>query len=515
MASFDDFKNKWLTNPPSKVADPLLAGDHPYQCVSFVKQGLKEIDGVDTTSSWWGNAIDYWRKTNPTILTHRSRIATQDVEKGDIVILRTAHYNGDPVNDPGEGHTGWATGNVNSSQFELLEQNGQTGNGLGEGGDAIRVRWVDKSRIAGVLRFIPVAQPVASPAPKYQLTETYPQGRQIRLNKQPTNLWGMNYDFDIMSRNPVEVHNAGEVWTVTTKVHHIDGYDYYRRDGQIDGFNVADCDDYTPPAPPVAPQVINTPNVPVPKVEQYPVITKLMVFDTAEDAKGRRNYTGTDIEPDTYIVIQKDEQAYLLSKNNRTDIGWVNTYDNKPPAPEPVQPTLPVDAPATDETLPVDLGPAILSPVEPPVSLPKLQFEMINPIMLSAAITAPKTYTDLENPKNPNVIELTPGKAVEYSMKAWNGSEYFYVPTFCMKKGWRHGIPEADLALPTSTHRPNRMDVNRDGKVNLFDISDGIQDFIWTPLKRTYQQYATPETLKPLVDKSKQFIDGYRRKGQK
>lgn len=91
----------------------------------------------------------------------------------------------------------------------------------------------------------------APAAPKYEVVETYPDGKQIQLNKQPTNLWGMNYDFDYMKDHPVEVHNQGEIWTVTNKVHHQDGYDYYRRDGQVDGFNVLDCDDYTPPQPPV------------------------------------------------------------------------------------------------------------------------------------------------------------------------------------------------------------------------------------------------------------------------
>lgn len=88
---------------------------------------------------------------------------------------------------------------------------------------------------------------------RYTVVENYPNGKQVKLNKQPTQLWGMNYAFAYMVDHPVETHNQGEVWTVTNKVHHEDGYDYYRREGQVDGFNVLDCDDYTPPAPLVIP----------------------------------------------------------------------------------------------------------------------------------------------------------------------------------------------------------------------------------------------------------------------
>lgn len=117
-------------------------------------------------------------------------------------------------------------------------------------------------------------QPVQPPpAPMYEVVENYPNGKQIQLNKQPTNLWGMNYSFDFMKDHPVEVHNQGEVWTVTNKVHHQDGYDYYRRDGQVDGFNVLDCDDYIAPTPapvepPVSPQV--SPPTPAPTAPAEP-----------------------------------------------------------------------------------------------------------------------------------------------------------------------------------------------------------------------------------------------------
>lgn len=113
-----------------------------------------------------------------------------------------------------------------------------------------------------------------TPAPqKYTVTETYSPAKLVKLNKQPTYLWGMNYDFDYMANNPVETHNKDEVWEITNKVRHEDGYDYYRRDGQIDGFNVLDCDDYTPPPPPnpdPTPTPSPTPEDPTPPISPDP-----------------------------------------------------------------------------------------------------------------------------------------------------------------------------------------------------------------------------------------------------
>jgi hypothetical protein len=89
-----------------------------------------------------------------------------------------------------------------------------------------------------------------TPPPPYRVVESFDPPKWIQLNKD-TNLWGMNYPtFDYMESHPVETgHAAGEKWQVTNKVHHVNGEDYYRREGQVDGFNVKDCDDYTPPAP--------------------------------------------------------------------------------------------------------------------------------------------------------------------------------------------------------------------------------------------------------------------------
>lgn len=112
----------------------------------------------------------------------------------------------------------------------------------------------------------------APPPTRYSVVETYTD-KMVKLNKQPTYLWGMNWDFTYMVANPIETHNAGETWPIADKVHHEDGMDYYRRPGQVDGFNVLDCDDYTPPVqtpsptPEPLPVPIPTPTPPAPVVD--------------------------------------------------------------------------------------------------------------------------------------------------------------------------------------------------------------------------------------------------------
>lgn len=123
--------------------------------------------------------------------------------------------------------------------------------------------------IAGMSVIAPVAD---APAPlKYKVVETY-DGKLVKLNKQPTYLWGMNWDFDYMVKNPVETHSAGETWTITDKVLHNNGSYYYRRPGQVDGFNVVDCDDYTPPVEIPVPTPVPKPLPPVPTPTPPPVV---------------------------------------------------------------------------------------------------------------------------------------------------------------------------------------------------------------------------------------------------
>lgn len=193
------------------------------------------------------------------------------------------------------------------------------------------VGWSEMLGGTQVIEYTPdVVAEQTPPQPTYQVTETYPTGKQVQLNKQPTNLWGMNYHLDYMVDHPVEVHNQGEIWTVTNKVHHENDYDYYRRDDQVDGFNVLDCDDYTPPPQPYIPP--SAPETAKP-AEKYQLVTTLKYYNTLEDIQKDHNAAGT-VSPraDGYYVFGAVGIFKNLSTDNQIDQNkWINTLDNKKP----------------------------------------------------------------------------------------------------------------------------------------------------------------------------------------
>jgi hypothetical protein len=332
---YDSFAASYLAL--GRVADPSLAGELPpenwYQCVSLVKPYLAKYGII---AGRWGDASTYWSNTRQAIKDKFQRLEISEPQKGDIVILSFDHI-------------GIANGVVQGTSFQMLDQNGGAASGTGTSTDAIQIHVFKKSSILGVLRPLGAnVAPAPAPGPRYQVVETYPYGRQIQLNKRPTNLWGMNYDFQFMVDHPVEVHNQGETWIVTDKVRHEDGYEYYRREGQVDGFNVLDCSDYTPPEPELPP-VSTAPAAPVPytAAEQYTLVTVVKTFKSPEDAM---NPNGQDaigeLSGGVYFVWTKQGKAYNLTKDNMQPGAWVNTLDNvirqveaKPePAPQPVIP---------------------------------------------------------------------------------------------------------------------------------------------------------------------------------
>lgn len=130
--TLQDFQARWL----GKRVDQ--DGVFGYQCVDLIKQYAKEVLGM--TPGAWGNAIDYWKNTNHPLLSKYTRVASQSPQRGDIVILNGTA--GNPY-----GHIGIAT-----DSNTMLEQNGATGDGDGQGGDEVRYRTIPKTRIAGLLR---------------------------------------------------------------------------------------------------------------------------------------------------------------------------------------------------------------------------------------------------------------------------------------------------------------------------------------------------------------------------
>lgn len=145
---YKDFYNKWL----GRRVD--VDGQFGYQCVDLVKAYIRDCFGIPNGA--YGDAIKWWTQTKGAILAKFWRVEGSAAVQGDIVIFRG-------INGNVYGHIGVATGGLTSSAVEVLEQNGATGNGSGTGGDAIRKRYIARSRVAGLLRPKTSTPPLPAP----------------------------------------------------------------------------------------------------------------------------------------------------------------------------------------------------------------------------------------------------------------------------------------------------------------------------------------------------------------
>jgi hypothetical protein len=495
--TFDDFRNNHPTG--SRVGDDSLvaSGEETertkYQCVSLVKAYIRECYNLEPGA--WGNAIHYWTRTAQPLLTKFYQVSNSEAQKGDIVILWGVNNN--PL-----GHIGIATGGLTATTIDILEQNGYTGGGTGTGQDAIRTRWVARSRVAGLLRPIAVAQPVATPSTYMSYT---PASGVKRANKVLTNWWNLNNptadinNFKVANTLPLHTPFPIGGYAVNRNFpqyrYVMSPADYQRTvSGDFstnNGVNEADLEDI--PAPPPPPYVPPAAPEPVKLAERYTVVTRLMAFNNADDARGHQNVQ-RDIEPGVYYVFSKVDKCYNLTDSNVHDRGWwINTADNV--IQEPPVPTLPVDPPKQPDFEPVDV----------PAPVVRRQYEMIKPVQMEAINAVPEVFADLEG-KTTVKAQLNPGSVKEYSMRTIVDGEEYYIPTLSMKRGWRHGIPRELLDYPQMKPAYSPLDVNQDGKVRW----DDFVDFGSKLIDRTRTTIAP---LAPKITEAKQrttkFIDGF------
>lgn len=156
--SFQDYRKR---HPEGTLVEvDHYPANNPYQCVDLPKDYLIEEFGIANgtygDSTQWGyyeNHIPLKALTEAMERAGLEWLYTSNVQPGDICPLK-------------KNHIGLATGEQDPNQFQLYEQNGSTGNGLGKGKDRIRTRWIPKSRLLGVWRKKAIAQTaVAIPVP--------------------------------------------------------------------------------------------------------------------------------------------------------------------------------------------------------------------------------------------------------------------------------------------------------------------------------------------------------------
>jgi hypothetical protein len=122
--------------------------------------------------------------------------------------------------------------------------------------------------VAPVQPAAPIPAAVAVAAEPFTVENITP--KQIRI-KVDTHKWNLgDTTWSSFRTNPVESVSAGQIETVVAMAHHKLGGDYYMTNAsEAAGFNVVDCEDYTPPAP--APAVTEVPApVAAPAVVEVP-----------------------------------------------------------------------------------------------------------------------------------------------------------------------------------------------------------------------------------------------------
>lgn len=382
MKQFDQFKSDWL----GKQID--FDRVWRYQCCDLILQGLYEMDGIG--SGVRGNAIDFWNRPSAPLEKVYERVPGIIPQAGDIAIFKTKGYYGDPGADPGDGHIGWATGQYNGTQMEIFEQNGQTGSGSGTGLDAIRYRWIDRNRLAGLWRKRPTSAP-------YRV-EDIPT-KEIVLNKD-TYLWNMVYrSFDEIASHPVAGYPVRYKQTTAAICHHASGESYYMvGNNDTTGFNVKDCDDYVAPVP--APYVPPAGALPIPEVKRKSIDWGVPTYATAMDAKMKRNALADKLVPGVYIILESDDKVFHLTANNMKNGNWVNIEEDLPPIA--VTPPVPPKIITTIQEAAAKISPTVDDSWKS--SIASFHLDDRSPEFFWATNTSPMVIKDLEGKREDIVM---------------------------------------------------------------------------------------------------------------
>lgn len=200
----------------------------------------------------------------------------------------------------------------------------------------------------------------APATPAYTVTESYDGGKVIQA-KIAANKYDLTYrSFADVAAHITQSFNVGDKVPVYTKVHHVDGYDYYMTVNDPGGYNVADWQDYVapPPTPVVPPQgAIN-----LPQTEKYVVLTTVKAYPTSNSAANDINARGI-VNAGTYFVYNKANGMVNVTSESGKPGSWINPAENTttPPAPLPTiasEPTStpPVQTPPVDPTVPTSIS---------------------------------------------------------------------------------------------------------------------------------------------------------------
>lgn len=171
-----------------------------------------------------------------------------------------------------------------------------------------------------------------SSTPSYSVS--YTNIKNVIFNKD-AHLWNLNdSNPDSFKLYPLARESEGKVIEVKAVATHTLGGVYYLVDPEVgQGYEISDCDDYTPP---VVSEFINVPRVPwhaptgaliAPIKEPIKVRFEIPRYSTRTDALRNVNRSGT-IKPDSYFPFKIMEGAINITDTIGAPKGWwINTDD--------------------------------------------------------------------------------------------------------------------------------------------------------------------------------------------
>lgn len=267
--------------------------------------------------------------------------------------------------------------------------------------------------------------------------------KQVRLNKT-THRWGMNYDnFTAINNNPEGNINEGTIITVSAIIHHNIGYQYYLEDPNVpSGYNVIDCDDYTPPtsSPPPAPVAPSTPAplptgpLTAPSSDTYEVIKDIPGYISSNMAINHIDPKVT-IPVGTYFIFNRRDPAINVTKTPGIPGAWINPSDNVFVEPEPE----PESTPITPEEI---------APTPEEVSTPDFA-ETFKPF------PKPELYVAMRELLVPNLLDPSKISKMEKYDVTWIAGSFvkdsveYALPSSAKEKDLWYGIEWIDR--PTNT----------------------------------------------------------------
>lgn len=292
----------------------------------------------------------------------------------------------------------------------------------------------------GALKKTPYGEPtgwaeytrqVAAPAPAavvHPYTVELIDPKQVMLNKD-AHLLGMNYDnYTAMFAHPIETTARGSIRTVIAICHHQLGSNYYMTDPNSGaGYELGDCDNYTPPAPVYVPPA-GAVNAGSPAYA--PIVKDIPGYMTATNAANHTNPVSTLRAGSDYFLFTSKYGMDNVTLISGQPGAWINPADN---VIEPYIPLTPVVVtPSPISELPT---PPIPPKVSPRIEVDPNAWKTTNAPLILGWKPVPYRAT---NPRAITIRDLD-GRQGDRTLEPYCDNEIIHLVSTFEKDGIRYG----------------------------------------------------------------------------